>query len=67
VKFEYLLENGMILVGSPETIVEQIRGFQEAGATQILVAMQLWDIPHEETMKSIELFGREVIPAFRPG
>jgi hypothetical protein len=29
--------------------------------------MQLWDIPHEETMKSIELFGREVIPAFRPG
>ncbi len=57
----------MILVGSPETIVERIRGFQEAGATQMLVAMQLGDIPHEETIKSIELFGREVIPAIGPG
>jgi hypothetical protein len=33
----------------------------------MLVAMQLGDIPHEETMKSIELFGREVIPAIAPG
>jgi alkanesulfonate monooxygenase SsuD/methylene tetrahydromethanopterin reductase-like flavin-dependent oxidoreductase (luciferase family) len=65
-KFDYLLENGMILVGTPETIVERIRGFADAGATQMLVAMQLWDIPHEQTMRSIELFGREVIPAFRP-
>lgn len=55
----------MILVGTPETIVERIRGFADAGATQMLVAMQLWDIPHEQTMRSIELFGREVIPALR--
>lgn len=62
-KFEYLLENGMILVGAPDTIAATIRGFRDAGATQMLVAMQLGDIPHEQTMRSIRLFGQEVIPA----
>ncbi|HTZ92913.1 MAG TPA: LLM class flavin-dependent oxidoreductase [Streptosporangiaceae bacterium] len=62
-KFEYLQENGMILVGSPDMIAERIRGFKDAGATQMLVAMQLGDIPHDQVMKSIRLFGEEVIPA----
>ena len=61
-KFEYLLDNRMVLVGSPETIVETVRGFRDVGATQMLVAMQLGGIPHEKTLESIRLFGKEVIP-----
>lgn len=61
-KFEYLLENGMVLVGSPDTIIETVKGFRDVGATQMLTAMQLGNIPHEKVLESIKLFGKEVIP-----
>lgn len=61
-KFNYLHENKMILVGTPDQLVETIEGFREVGATQILVAMQLGNIPHQQVMRSIELVGQEVIP-----
>jgi alkanesulfonate monooxygenase SsuD/methylene tetrahydromethanopterin reductase-like flavin-dependent oxidoreductase (luciferase family) len=61
-KFEYLLENGMVLVGSPATIIKTIEGFREVGATQMLLATQLGKIPHEKVLESIRLFGAEVIP-----
>jgi alkanesulfonate monooxygenase SsuD/methylene tetrahydromethanopterin reductase-like flavin-dependent oxidoreductase (luciferase family) len=61
-KFDYLLENGMVLVGSPSTIASTIEGFRDVGATQMLAAMQLGSIPHEKVLESITLFGREVIP-----
>ncbi|MDQ1736090.1 MAG: hypothetical protein QOH56_2341 [Pseudonocardiales bacterium] len=61
-KFEYLIENGMVLVGSPATITKTIEEFKDTGATQMLVAMQLGTIPHEKVLESIRLFGSEVIP-----
>jgi alkanesulfonate monooxygenase SsuD/methylene tetrahydromethanopterin reductase-like flavin-dependent oxidoreductase (luciferase family) len=61
-KFDYLLDNRMILVGAPDTIVETIRGFRDVGATQMLMAMQLGRIPHTKVLDSIRLFGKEVIP-----
>jgi alkanesulfonate monooxygenase SsuD/methylene tetrahydromethanopterin reductase-like flavin-dependent oxidoreductase (luciferase family) len=61
-KFDYLLENGMVLVGSPDTIIETVQGFREAGATQMLIATQLGDISHDRVLDSIRLFGKEVIP-----
>lgn len=61
-KFQYLLENRMVLVGSPETIVETVKGFRDVGATQMLMATQLGTIPHEKVLESIKLFGKEVIP-----
>jgi alkanesulfonate monooxygenase SsuD/methylene tetrahydromethanopterin reductase-like flavin-dependent oxidoreductase (luciferase family) len=64
-KFEYLLENRMILVGSPDTIAETVQGFGDVGATQMLTAMQLGRIPHEKVLDSIRLFGKEVIPNVR--
>jgi alkanesulfonate monooxygenase SsuD/methylene tetrahydromethanopterin reductase-like flavin-dependent oxidoreductase (luciferase family) len=64
-KFDHLMENKMILVGTPDQISETIQGFKEAGATQILTAMTLGHISDKDVRKSIELFGREVIPNFR--
>lgn len=64
-KFDHLMDNKMILVGTPDQISETIQGFKEAGATQILTAMTLGHISDKDVRKSIELFGREVIPNFR--
>lgn len=64
-KFDHLVDNKMILVGSPDTLCEIISGFQDVGATQMIMAMQLGEIPHEDAMSSIKLFGDAVIPNFR--
>ncbi len=63
-KFDYLLDNRMILVGTPDTICETVAGFQEIGATQMISAMQLGRIPHEDVLQSIKLMGEAVIPNF---
>lgn len=62
-KFDHLMDNGMLLVGSPATIIQTVNNFSEIGATQMLVAMALGRIPHEQVLDSIRLFGSEVIPS----
>jgi alkanesulfonate monooxygenase SsuD/methylene tetrahydromethanopterin reductase-like flavin-dependent oxidoreductase (luciferase family) len=64
-KLDYLIENKMILVGSPDTLCEIVKDFREAGATQMITAMQLGNIQQEDVMSSIRLFGEQVIPNFR--
>jgi hypothetical protein len=39
--------------------------YEEAGVDQVMMIMQTETIPHEKAMRSIELFGKQVIPAFR--
>jgi len=64
-KFDYLLERGMILCGSPDTICAQIAKYEAIGATQMILGTQINRIPHEEAMRSIRLTGEAVIPQFR--
>jgi alkanesulfonate monooxygenase SsuD/methylene tetrahydromethanopterin reductase-like flavin-dependent oxidoreductase (luciferase family) len=64
-KLDYLMDNKMVLVGSPDTICQTISDFANAGATQMVTAMQLGAIPHDDVLDSIRLFGTEVIPHFR--
>lgn len=64
-KLDHLIENKMVLVGSPDTLSEIVSDFQGAGATQMIMAMQLGHIAHEDVMRSIQLFGEQVIPNFR--
>lgn len=63
-KFDYLVENQMVLVGTPDTIATNIERYREAGATQIICGTQLGSIPHEQAMRSIRMFGEKVIPYF---
>ena len=63
--FGYLLDGGMILCGTPDDLIAQITEFQEAGATQILMAKSVGGIPHQDILRSIDLIGREVIPHFQ--
>jgi alkanesulfonate monooxygenase SsuD/methylene tetrahydromethanopterin reductase-like flavin-dependent oxidoreductase (luciferase family) len=66
-KFDYLVEHGMVLCGSPDTVCEQIESYAAVGATQMVMGIQLGMIPHEEVMKSIRLISDAVIPLFNPG
>jgi alkanesulfonate monooxygenase SsuD/methylene tetrahydromethanopterin reductase-like flavin-dependent oxidoreductase (luciferase family) len=63
--FDYLLEGGMILCGTPDDLVQQIRRFEEVGATQMLMGISIGDITHEEVLRSIDMIGQEVIPQFQ--
>ncbi len=53
-------------LGSPDTVAEQIRVFEEAtGIGRIEIVMSGDVLPHELAMRSTRLFGEEVIPRVR--
>lgn len=55
------IERGQIIVGSPETVLEQIvriRDILGAGILDLVVASQLGD----KTIRSIEMFGTKILP-----
>jgi len=66
VNLDYLIDNGMCICGSPDTCIKQLERLQaQAQLDQFLCMMQFWPIPHEKTMRSIELWGKHVIPHFQ--
>jgi hypothetical protein len=38
--------------------------YQDIGVDEVMMIMQTETIPHQRVMESLELFGKEVIPAF---
>ena len=62
---ELLADRGVIVAGNPDRCIESAKRHQEIGVDQLLLIMQSDQIPHEKVMRSIELFGKEVIPAFK--
>jgi alkanesulfonate monooxygenase SsuD/methylene tetrahydromethanopterin reductase-like flavin-dependent oxidoreductase (luciferase family) len=56
---------GAVIVGTPEKCIERVKRYRDAGCDQLLCLMQPHKIPAEKVMRSIELFGQHVIPAFR--
>jgi alkanesulfonate monooxygenase SsuD/methylene tetrahydromethanopterin reductase-like flavin-dependent oxidoreductase (luciferase family) len=53
----------MLFAGSPETVTERIRGFQrQTGAGVIDLIFSFGQTAPAEVRRSIELFGREVLP-----
>jgi alkanesulfonate monooxygenase SsuD/methylene tetrahydromethanopterin reductase-like flavin-dependent oxidoreductase (luciferase family) len=55
-----------LVIGTPETVIRQIRRVQETvGITHFNCSFWFGDIEHPRIMKSMTLFAREVLPAFR--
>ena len=52
----------MIMVGTPDQVIEKMKRYADAGLDQILCYSQFGFIPHEGVMRSLELLGKEVIP-----
>jgi alkanesulfonate monooxygenase SsuD/methylene tetrahydromethanopterin reductase-like flavin-dependent oxidoreductase (luciferase family) len=58
------LEHGGFVVGSPATVREQLaRYLDQTGANYVMGAFAFGDMPVEQVLGSVDLFGREVIPA----
>jgi alkanesulfonate monooxygenase SsuD/methylene tetrahydromethanopterin reductase-like flavin-dependent oxidoreductase (luciferase family) len=63
---EDMTEKGVFLCGSPATLREKLEKYQkDIGFGYLLPSMHFGSLPHELTMKSIELYAKEVIPYFR--
>ena len=60
------IEGGMFCMGNPDTCIRVLKKYQAAGVDQVLCFMQCGSIPHQNIMDSIRLFGKYVIPYFRP-
>ena len=61
--YDYLAANRAI-IGDPEQCIAQIRPFQEAGIDYFGCNFDFGGMPPEQTLRSMELFAQEVMPAF---
>ena len=65
--FDDELQRGRVVVGSPGTVREQLTAYvQESGANYVIGCFAFGSMPLEQVLESVELFAREVIPAFVP-
>jgi alkanesulfonate monooxygenase SsuD/methylene tetrahydromethanopterin reductase-like flavin-dependent oxidoreductase (luciferase family) len=65
VTFDILDEMNAVIVGDPDRCIQRAKRYRDAGCTQLLCLMQPHSIAPDKVMRSIELFGKYVIPAFR--
>jgi alkanesulfonate monooxygenase SsuD/methylene tetrahydromethanopterin reductase-like flavin-dependent oxidoreductase (luciferase family) len=61
-----LCDRGAIVGGDPDSCTKIIRKFEEIGVDQLTLVMQTETVPHDKVMKSLEMFGKYVLPAFQP-
>jgi alkanesulfonate monooxygenase SsuD/methylene tetrahydromethanopterin reductase-like flavin-dependent oxidoreductase (luciferase family) len=63
---DYLRERNLAFVGSPKTVIEQIKSAASEGVfNSVLGEFNIGDIAEEDLMRSIRLFASEVVPALR--
>ncbi|MBL7496638.1 LLM class flavin-dependent oxidoreductase [Frankia sp. CNm7] len=60
-----LLEGGFVMAGTPEDCAKTLDAFHQVGVDQVIIHMQMGNVPHERIMESIELIGKELIPRYR--
>ncbi|MEK9658387.1 MAG: LLM class flavin-dependent oxidoreductase [Chloroflexota bacterium] len=64
--YDFWIENGLALVGSPETVARKIaEGREKIGYNHFAGKFHIGRMPHFMVEKSLELFGKEVIPGLR--
>lgn len=66
--FDDLVDNGWVIVGSPETVAERLKhALEETGAGRLIIGANAGSKSRWLTMKSLTMFAEEVIPRLRPG
>jgi alkanesulfonate monooxygenase SsuD/methylene tetrahydromethanopterin reductase-like flavin-dependent oxidoreductase (luciferase family) len=61
-----LNESGNFIIGDPDECIRQLEVVRELGVDTVLLRID--SLPHEQLLRSIELFGKYVIPHFKaPG
>ena len=63
---EYLRDRGLAFVGSPATVIEQIKAAASEGVfNTVMGEFNIGAIAEDDLLRSIKLFGSEVLPALR--
>ena len=58
-----MIEREFVVVGSPATVRDKLEAMaRRLNVGHLMVALQFGSLPHDQTNKNIELFGREVLP-----
>ena len=64
--YDFNIENGLAIVGSPKTVIEKLQqGQEKIGYDIFCTSCSIGRMPQNLVDRSIELIGKEVIPAFR--
>ncbi len=65
-KYRDFVENQFVIAGSPSTVRDQLMAaVKKLRVGNLMVLLHIGSMPHELTLKNIELFAREVMPHFR--
>ncbi len=63
VPLQHFHEADMLIVGDPERCFEKMRRYADLGVDQLICYVQFGHHDHASVMRTIELLGKEVIPA----
>jgi alkanesulfonate monooxygenase SsuD/methylene tetrahydromethanopterin reductase-like flavin-dependent oxidoreductase (luciferase family) len=61
--FDDLDREDMVIVGDVDHCIRKVERYRQAGLDQLIALMQADRIPHAQVLRSIELFGKEIVPA----
>ncbi len=65
-KYRDFVENQFVIAGSPASVRDQLMAaVKKLRVGNLMVLLHIGSMPHELTLKNIELFAREVAPHFR--
>jgi alkanesulfonate monooxygenase SsuD/methylene tetrahydromethanopterin reductase-like flavin-dependent oxidoreductase (luciferase family) len=60
------MKHELVFIGSPETVANKIHAAAQAGLFNVFMGeFNFSDLPEDDLMRSIRLFGEKVIPALR--
>jgi len=62
---EFRINEGYILCGDPDEVLEQVKRYESVGADQLVFGLPI-DMPWSAAMETIRLFGEHVIPKMDP-
>jgi alkanesulfonate monooxygenase SsuD/methylene tetrahydromethanopterin reductase-like flavin-dependent oxidoreductase (luciferase family) len=63
---DFLLRNDLVFIGSPETVARKLQTAAQEGLFNVFLGeFNFSDLPEEDVLRSIRLFGEKVIPALR--
>ncbi len=64
--FREFVDEGWAIIGDPASVADQLKDrLRHLNCGLFLALLQIGTMPHWETMRNLELFGREVMPAVR--
>jgi alkanesulfonate monooxygenase SsuD/methylene tetrahydromethanopterin reductase-like flavin-dependent oxidoreductase (luciferase family) len=65
-KFKDFVERQVVIGGSPASVRDQLQdAVKKLRVGNLMVLLQIGSMPHELTLRNIDLFAREVMPAIR--